>query len=283
MFSYAWPPQLQGVFLRRLVRGRIEWSELEDIITAIVDRYDRETARVRFLNADNWLSTPLVIDEELFVKVISKQNTYVHALFTTGRNLGAFSSGTAGFFESFQTPLEMAQHELEATEQMRELGLNTPAPIEAFELNGYGIVVFEYLPEFKSLEQLDPDTEASLATSLFDSLAQLHAAGLAHGDLRAENVLIYEGELYFIDATNVDSEAQEAIRSYDLACGLAAVEPLLGARETVTAAADSYSTQALLDAADFLDFVSIRPDHDFETGALKSEIEKCATDADQVG
>lgn len=282
MFSYAWPSEHRPVFLRRLVRGRIDWSELEAIITTIVARYDREHARVRFLDADNWLSTPLVIDEELFIKVISQQNTYVHALFTTGRNLGAFSSGTAGFFESFQTPLEMARHEIEATEEMRELGINTPEPIEAFEVNGYGVVVFEYLPEFKSFDQLDPATEASLATALFASLSQLHEAGLAHGDLRAENVLIYEGELYFIDATNVDSEARDAIRSYDLACGLAAVEPLLGARKTVQAACNAYSEAALLDAADFLDFVSIRPDHDFKTGALKSEIEKCATDSEQI-
>lgn len=281
MFSYAWPSELYPVFLRRLVRGRIDWSALETIVKTIVDRYDRETARVRFLNADNWLSTPLVVDEELFVKVISQQNTLVHALFTTGRNLGAFSSGTAGFFESFQTPLEMARHELEATEEMRELELNTPEPIEAFEIDGYGVVVFEYLPEFRSFDELDPATEAELATTLFASLSTLHDAGLAHGDLRAENVLIYENELYFIDATNVNSEAQDAIRSYDLACGLAAVEPLLGPRETVAAACQSYSTAALLDAADFLDFVSIRPDHDFETGALKGEIEKCATDNDQ--
>ncbi|MFB6293046.1 MAG: RIO1 family regulatory kinase/ATPase [Halonotius sp.] len=270
------------MLLRRLVRGRVSSADSERVVQAVAERYGHETPETRFLDADNWLSTPLVIDEELFVKVISDQNTLIHALFTTGRNLGAFSSGTAGFFESFQTPVEMAHHELEATQEMQALGLHTPVPKEAFEVDGYGVVVFEYLPEFRPLDDLDPDTEGHLADELFAALATLHDAGLAHGDLRAENVLIRDEDLYFIDATSVNSEARAAIRSYDLACGLAALEPVLGARETVAAALSSYSADDLLEAADFLDFVSIRPDHDFEAAGLKSEIEKTATDSQPV-
>jgi serine/threonine protein kinase len=268
--------------LRRLVRGRIDWPELETVVRTIAERYDRQQVHVRFLEADNWLSTPMVIDENLFVKVISKQNTLVQALFTTGRNLGAFSSGTEGFFESFQTPYEMARHELEATREMRALGVNAPEPIEAFDVDGLGVVVLEYLPDFRPLDELDPETESELAVDLFESLQTLHDAGLAHGDLRAENVLILDGELFFIDATSVRTEAQDSIRSYDLACGLAALEPLLGARESVEAALAVYSVTELLAAGDFLSFVSIRPDHDFEATALTSEIEKRATDSQRI-
>jgi len=264
--------------LRRLVRGRIDWPDLETVARTIAERYDRDDVRVRFLAADNWLSTPMVIEDDLFVKVISKQNTIVHALFTTGRNLGAVSSGTEGFFESFQTPYEMARHELEATERMRALGVNAPEPIEAFEVDGYGVVVLEYLPDFRAFDELDVETETELAVDLFEALRTLHDAGMGHGDLRAENVLIRDGELYFIDATNVSTEGQQSIQSYDLACGLAALEPLIGAREAVAAALAVYAVDDLLDAQEFLSFVKIRPDHDFEAAALRSEIEKRATD-----
>ena len=263
--------------LRRFVRGQPSWSAIETVVRAVVERYDRSPAHVRFLEADNWLSTPVVIDDALFVKVISQQNTLVHALFTTGRNLGAVSSGTAGFFESFQSPAEMARHELEATREMRALGLNTPEPIEAFDVDGYGVVVFEYLPEFRSLDALDPETESWVAEGLFASLRTLHDGGLAHGDLRAENVLLLDDALYFIDATSVDSDAQEGIQSYDLACALAALEPVLGARAAVAAAEASYSMGELLSAADFLHFVQLRPDHDFAAAGLRSEIEHRAT------
>ncbi|GAB6877826.1 aminoglycoside phosphotransferase [Halorubrum gandharaense] len=263
--------------LRRLVRGRVDWPELERVVRELTDRYDRETAHVRFLDADNWLSTPMVIDDDLFVKVITKQNMLVHTLFTTGRNLGAFSAGTEGFFERYETPYEMARHELEATRKMRELGVNAPEPIEALEVGDLGVVVLEYLPEFRPLDELDRDREQELAPDLFRNLRILHDAGLAHGDLRAENVLILDGELYFIDATNVNDDAREDARSYDLASATAALEPLIGASATVDAALEHYTPEELLAAREFLDFVAIRPDHEFDAAALKGELEKRAT------
>lgn len=259
---------------RRLLRGRVEWPRLEHVIGDLAERYGREAVHVRFLDADNWLSTPMVIDDEWFVKVISKQNSLVHALFTTGRNLGAFSSGTEGFFEHFGTPYEMAKHELEATEKMRELGINAPEPVEALEIDGLGILVLEFLPEFRSLDELNRDAERRLAPELFENLHRMHEHGLAHGDLRAENVLIRDGEIYFIDATNVRDDGRDDARSYDLACALGALEPLIGAQDAVEAALSAYTIDELLAAREFIDFVNIRPDHDFDAAQLKGEIEK---------
>ena len=263
--------------LRRLVRGTVEWPELERVIRELSDRYDRETVRVEFLDADNWLSTPMVIDDDLFVKVITRQNTLVHALFTTGRNLGAFSAGTEGFFERYRTPYEMARHELEATERVREIGINAPEPIEALEIGDFGVVVLEYLPEFRTLDEVDHERERELAPELFSTLRRIHDAGLAHGDLRAENVLVLDDELYVIDATNVSEDGRADARSYDLASALASLEPLIGVSAVVDAALTSYSSEELLAARRFLDFVAIRPDHEFDAAELKGEIEKRAT------
>ncbi|WP_251331071.1 RIO1 family regulatory kinase/ATPase [Haloplanus pelagicus] len=262
--------------VRRFLRGRLDDDRLDRVIAEVAERYDREDPSVRCLDADNWLSTPLVLDGDLFLKVISKQNSLVHALITTGRNLGVFSAGTEGFFEHFGTPYQMAKHELEATERMREIGLNAPEPLEALEIDDLGVVVLEYLPEFRPLDELDRETERELAPELFAALRTMHDHGLAHGDLRAENVLILDGDLYFIDATNVGTGGRKDARSYDMACGLAALEPLIGAPAAVEAAATAYTTEELLAALDFLDFVNIRPDHDCDAAALKGEIEKRA-------
>ncbi|WP_313694658.1 RIO1 family regulatory kinase/ATPase [Halorarum halobium] len=320
--------------LRRLVRGSVEWSRLESIAHELAERYGGETAHVTFLDADNWLSTPFVLDvgdATYFVKVITRQNSLVHALFTTGRNLGAFTSGTEGFFEHFGTPYQMAEHELDATRRMRDIGLNAPEPVEALEMDGLGVLVLEYLPAFRPLDELDVERERELAPELFRALHTMHEHGLAHGDLRAENVLILDGDLYFIDATNVRGavgdegetgdgggesddggtggtggggtaeragsadpadavpaeptgagEAGEDARRYDLACGLAALEPLIGAADAVEAALSAYPFADLLGAREYLDFVRVRPDHDFDGPALKGEIEKRA-DADEAG
>ena len=262
---------------RRFIRGRVEWSRLEAVCREVVARYDEPVARVEFLEADNWLSTPCVLNERWFVKVISPQNALVHALLTTGRNLGMLSSGTEGFFERFADPFEMAEHELAATRRMGDIGVNVPEPLEAFEFEGLGVLVFEYLPDFRTLDELPPAEAGELAPEVFASLSRMHGAGLGHGDLRAENVLVAGGRLYFIDATSVREDAAADARSYDLACALAALEPQIGARRAVDAATGYYDVSDLLAAREFVDFINMRPDHDFHAALLRGEIEKRAT------
>jgi hypothetical protein len=52
------------------------------------------------------------------------------------------------------------------------------------------------------------------------------------------------------------------------------VESLVDARTAVAAATETADPDDLLAAEDYLDFVSIRPDHDLDAVALKAEIEK---------
>jgi tRNA A-37 threonylcarbamoyl transferase component Bud32 len=262
--------------LRRLLRGTASETELEAVGREAADRQDTTFESVRPLEADNWLSTPAVLNESLFLKLISTQNTVVHGLLTTGRNLGAFSSGNEAFFKRFSTPLEMAVHELEATRAMRSLGVNAPEPLEAFEHDGYGVLVLEFLPAFETLDDLGRGTAERVAPTLFDALARLHRAGLAHGDLRSENVLVTDDDLYFVDATKVSEAAVEDARAYDVACALAALEPLVGATAAVAAASDVYPDTVLRDAVEYMGFVNLRPDHTFGALTLRGEIEKTA-------
>lgn len=263
--------------VRRFFRGTVDWDRLEIVTRELAHRYDEPVIRVEFLEANNWLSTPFVANDRWFVKIITRQNSIVHALFTGARNLGAFSSGTEGFFEHFGTPVQMAEHELKATERMREIGLNAPEPIEAFEVDGLGVLVMEYLPEFRTLDELDDEAVAELAPELVAALATMHEHGLVHGDLRSENVIVRDGTLFFIDATSVRADGVERARPYDIACALAVLAPRIGAGEAVRVATEYYTPAELLDAREFLDFVNMRPDHDFNAATVKGEIEKAAT------
>ena len=260
--------------IRRLLRGTVQDSELESLAREAARRRGEEFESVRELEADNWLSTPAVVNEQFFIKVISTTNTLVHGILTTGRNIGVFSSGSEGFFERHSTPIEMAEHELAATGEMRELGLNVPEPLAVFEHDGFGVVILEYLPAFETLAEVGSERAESLAPALFESLQLMHGAGFAHGDLRSENVLVKDEELYFIDATNVDPDAVEEARAYDIACALAVLEPIVGARTTVAIAASHYDDETLLAAESYLDFVNMRPDHSFESLSIQGEIEK---------
>lgn len=260
--------------IRGFLRGEIPGELVQSVAREAALKYGQEVESLELLEADNWLSTPCVVNDSLFLKIITSQNSFVHGLLTTGRNIGMFSSGTEGFFEHFRTPIEMAEHELWATRRMRELGVNAPEPLEAFEHDGVGVLVLEYLPSFETLDTVDRDQVEAVAPELFEFLARMHETGLVHGDLRSENVLLADGHVYFIDATNVRGDAIDDARAYDIACALGALEPLIGARSAV-AFADEYHTKAqLLDADRFLNFVNIRPDHDFDAQEVRGEITK---------
>lgn len=263
--------------LRRLVRGSIPWSDLEAVGDELRAREDRSCTRIVFLDADNWLSTPCVVDDTWFVKIISPQNAVVHALFTGARNLGAVVSGERGFFEPFDDPYEMAQHELEAINRIRDIGVNVPEPVEAIAVNDYGVLVLEYLPDFETLTEQDPATVGRWAPKLFRSLWLMHENGLAHGDLRGENVLVYRGEMYFIDVTNVREDGLDGARAYDVASAIATLAPAIGTGQAVAEALRYYSVEELLAAREFVDFVRLRPDHDFDAAKVKGEIEKRAS------
>ena len=265
---------------RRFLRGSVSWEHLEGVTQAVMERYDEPSARVTFLDADNWLSTPFVVNDRWFVKVITQQNSLVHGLLTRGRNLGAFSSGTEGFFEHFGTPYEMAQHELAATERMRDLGIEAPEPVEAFEYEGMGVLVLSYLRDFETLDDLPREGIERHTPTVFRDLHRMHEHGLAHGDFRCENVLVADDEVYFIDATSVREDAIADARAYDLACALGALEPLVDASLAVDAASAVYDASELLAAEEFLDFVNLRPDHDFDAAAIRGAVEKRALDSD---
>jgi len=242
---------------------------------------DPDSFAVEPLEADNWLSMPVVVDRTYIVKVTSRRNSLVHALFTAGRNLGAVSSGVEGFFQHHDDPAAMARHEFEAARRIREAGVSGPRPLAAFEIDGLGVLVSEYLPEPTPLSSLPDERVRELAPRAFDALARLHRAGLAHGDLQAENLLLSTGELYLIDATNVreDPAARADARAYDLASALATFAPRVGVREAVALGRERYDDGDLLAAREFLPFVALRPDHDFDDARVASTIET-SVDAD---
>jgi serine/threonine protein kinase len=259
---------------RQLLRGELPEEEITDIAGEAARRQGDTLESVRALEKNNWLSIPCVVNEQLFLKIVTQRNAFVHGLLTTGRNIGVYTSRGEGFFERFLTPISMAEHDLEATKKIRELGINAPEPIEVFEYEGYGVLVLEYLPAFETLDELDTEQVKAVTPTLFDSLSQIHDAGIVHGDLRCENVLMVDGEMYFIDATKVSEGSISDARAYDIACALGALEPIIGARTAVQTASEFYTDDQLLDSEAYLDFVNLRPDHDFDTLQMQGEIEK---------
>jgi len=260
--------------LRQIARGTLGWNHLEAVGNALADRLDRRSVRIEFVESDNWLSIPLVVDRRWFVKIITPQHARVHAILTGARNLGAVTSGAPGFFQRFDDPLDMAEHELAATRRIRELGLNAPRPIDAFEHEHLGIVVLEYLPEFQTIDELPAAGQRHLGRQLFEALAVMHDNGVVHGDLREDNVLLVDGQLYIIDATSVSEDWLPQGRAYDVASALGVLAPLLGPEPAVNIALEVYEERTVVAARRFLEFVWLRPDHDFNVDRVSRAIDR---------
>jgi len=267
---------------RRFVRGDSS-VDLDAVEDALRDDCGMSEVELSTLDGENWLSVPLVANDEFFVKVLTSQNTLTHSLFTTMRNLGVRFSGNGPFFETFDSPAEMARHEFDAAERMREIGVRSPRPIDVVETEEgeRALLLFEYLEGFETLSEAEIDAE--VMREVFGLLRRLHDNGLAHGDFSLENVLIVDDEVYFIDSTNISEEGHDDAVAYDLACALGAFASRAPPEEVVDAATEFFDTDDLRHAADFLVVVRLRPgiEEGFSVRKIRSAVEDAAESDDE--
>ena len=241
---------------RSILRGDSS-VDLDDIARILRDERGFDEVDLTPVDGENWLSVPLVVNDEFFVKVLTPQNTWTHSLFTTVRNLGVRVSGNGPFFESFDSPAEMARHEFESTRRMREVGVRAPEPVDVIEGDGEALLLFEYLDGFETLSEVSLDE--TTVREVFRMLRLLHRNRLAHGDLSLENVLVVDGDIYFIDSTSVADNGHDDAVAYDLACALGALSSRIPPSEVVSVASEFFDADDLRHALDFVAVVRLRP------------------------
>ncbi|MDY7081120.1 MAG: RIO1 family regulatory kinase/ATPase [Halobacteria archaeon] len=229
---------------KKFVRGDNSVNT-DRLAETLQQHYGYENVDVELVNGDNWLSIPFVVNGEFFVKVITPQNTLTHSFFTGIRNLGTRMSGSGAFFETYDSPREMAEHEFELAQRMQEAGIRSPEPIEVLESGENALLVFEYNDE--------------VVESVFATLRRLHQNRLAHGDFSLENVLVVDEEVYFIDATNIKEEGYDDAVAYDLACALGALASRMNEDRIVEIASGFYTEDEIKHSLDFLVVVRLRP------------------------
>ncbi len=263
---------------RRFVRGDSS-VDLDAVEKTLREDCGMSEVELSTLDGENWLSVPLVANDEYFVKVVTSQNTLTHSLFTTMRNLGVRFSGNGPFFETFDSPAEMARHEFDAAERMREIGIRSPQPIDVVETDEESaLILFEYLEGFETLSETEIDEDTM--REVFRLLKHLHDNGLAHGDFSLENVLVVDDEIYFIDSTNISEDGHDDAVAYDLACALGAFSSRVQPEEVVEAATEFFDTDDLRHAADFLVVVRLRPgiEDGFSVREIRRAVEEVSDD-----
>jgi len=126
-------------------------------------------------------------------------------------------------------------------------GVRTPRVVLAGPYgNGSGLLVQRMVPG-RSLEELDPATvtDADLA-AVWEQVARLHRAGIAHGDLGRHSVVIdTDGQPWLVDFDHAAAVAPERLRQADLVELLVSLAARLGPERALVGAADAVGREAL--------------------------------------
>jgi len=110
------------------------------------------------------------------------------------------------------------------------------------------------------VEPPGPAITDSAADDVFDQLMILHRAGMAHGSLSAETIVVDDGaEAGFVDFRASVTVATEDDLCRDVAATLAAVSVVVGPERAVASAVRSVPSDLLVDALPFLQRAALDP------------------------
>src|SRR5580700_1935338 len=121
----------------------------------------------------------------------------------------------------------------------RQAGVPCPAVQLFGQMPGEILVLLTTVP---SGAPLGDAVTVGEAASLFASLRTLHNAGIAHRDLRAENLFVSEKSAGFRSLGTSVAAASELTRRLDLAQALATLAPAVGPPGAIKALRDGYGT-----------------------------------------
>lgn len=200
-------------------------------------------------------STPFLVrtqdGQELFVKALGRTQRDADVLFKAWRFL-VYRRPADEF--PFLTPKQDVQHEAHLSMLAERAGVRTPPVVmDAATSDGTMLLVQQRL-QGRGLADL-PAVEVSddLLNDLWSQVSRLHAARIAHRDLRLANVFIDEdGRPWLIDFGAAEATAGSRRISQDVAELLAATAVVVGSGRACRAACDGVGTQAVAAALPLL-------------------------------
>jgi uncharacterized membrane protein YbhN (UPF0104 family) len=119
----------------------------------------------------------------------------------------------------------------------RQAGVNCPSVLLFGQMPGETLVLLTTVP---SGPPLDAAVSVADAALVFVSLRALHRSGIAHRDLRPENLFVSEKSAGFRSLDAAVPAASELARRLDLAQALATLAPAVGAPGAISALTEGY-------------------------------------------
>jgi glycosyltransferase 2 family protein len=195
---------------------------------------------------------------ELFVKAVGREQREADLLWKTWRRLRFrdVEDETA-----FVTAKQAVEHEAVVALLARQAGVRTPRVVTAGALEDGSGVLVQQAVEARGLDSLAPDDVGDLLLEdVWAQVAALHAAGIAHRDLKAANVLVDgQSRAWLVDLGFAELDASARRRARDVAEMLASLSTVVSAERAVASAARTLSADELGQAVAFLYPAALTP------------------------
>jgi undecaprenyl-diphosphatase len=196
---------------------------------------------------------------ELFVKAVGREQREADLLWKLWRRLRFrdVEDETA-----FITSKQAVEHEAVVALLADRAGVRTPRVMTVGALeDGSGVLIQEAVDRARELDDLDPDQVGDpLLDDLWEQVAALHTAGIAHRDLKRANILVdAQRRAWLVDLGFAELDASVRRRARDVAEMLASLSLAVGAERAVASAARVVPADALGQAVAFLYPAALTP------------------------
>ncbi|HEX7146203.1 MAG TPA: phosphatase PAP2 family protein, partial [Actinomycetota bacterium] len=214
-----------------------------------------EPVTVHPVGADARGSVPYVVrtraGEHWFVKAVGREQRDADLLYKLWR--------WAAFREvedetPFATPKQEVEHEAYLQLLAARAGVRTPAVLTAAPTSdGHVLLVSQHVAG-QTLDRLDAAlVDDRLLAAVWAEVARLHAAGIAHRDLRGANVLVDRGgRPWLLDFGFAEAAASRRRLAGDVAELLASLACLVGAGRAVRSATEALGVEVVAQALPLL-------------------------------
>jgi undecaprenyl-diphosphatase len=233
--------------LTQLALGRQRPAESLAHLRAVLAEKGIEIVRLTYLFGDARGSIPLHArtsrGEELFVKITSNEQRDADWLYKLYRRLLYRNIEDE---VPFLTAKQKSEHEGYLSLLAERAGVRTPRLLlTATDEDGNTLLVQQFVTG-TTLDRATPQTLGAAALAdVWQQVALLHRAGIAHRDLRAANVLIRDASAYVVDLSFAEENASADQQARDLVEPLVTTADLTGAGTTVSAARQIIGCAAL--------------------------------------
>jgi predicted Ser/Thr protein kinase len=192
--------------------------------------YNLKKIRIRLAGGSYWMSIPCTIEgidrktllpRKYLGKIINDRSALKHRYMTALRRLGVLAEGAKLDFIDYLDAKDMVDFERDWMVLLKQKGVCVPEVYGVHRLNHDDyILVMEFI-EGQPLSKVRIDD--AIVNQVFSTLKTMHETGVFHGDLKLDNLICANGQIYVIDCMKINPDDPLRAHEFDLACAILAL------------------------------------------------------------